>query len=117
MEQTHNDEPHLSGPDARPATGRDEENMVDQQGDRDVLVRVQGIVSRVLGQPREDVGEQDTLRDDLEIDSTGILEIVLAIESEFRVSIPDDEVGRFSDMRVVEVAQWVQERSGPVAPV
>lgn len=89
---------------------------MDQQDDRDVLVRVQGIISRVLGQPRTDVGEQDTLRDNLDIDSTGMLEIVLAIESEFRVSIPDVQVGQLSDMRVVELARWVQERSGSVAP-
>ena len=50
------------------------------------------IVNEVAGIPVEDVQLDKSFVDDLDVDSLSMVEVVVAAEEKFGVSIPDDEV-------------------------
>src|SRR5262249_44161233 len=50
------------------------------------------IVNEVAGIPAEDVQLDKSFVDDLDVDSLSMVEVVVAAEEKFGVSIPDDEV-------------------------
>ena len=50
------------------------------------------IVNEVAGVPAADVQLDKSFTDDLGMDSLGMVEVVVAAEEKFGVSIPDDEV-------------------------
>ncbi len=77
------------------------------------------IVSRLLAIPVEQVPTDASLRDGLNVDSLQILEIILAVESRFKVSIPDAEVGRFAYGSIDDAAAWLRAnafRRPPASP-
>ena len=50
------------------------------------------IVNEVAGVPAEDVQMEKSFVDDLDVDSLSMVEVVVAAEEKFGVSIPDDDV-------------------------
>jgi len=50
------------------------------------------IVNEIAGVPAEDVQLEKSFVDDLEVDSLSMVEVVVAAEEKFGVSIPDDDV-------------------------
>lgn len=50
------------------------------------------IVNEVAGVPAEDVQMDKSFIDDLDVDSLSMVEVVVAAEEKFGVTIPDDEV-------------------------
>lgn len=56
----------------------------------DTLSRIQPIVAEHLGVEKSDVTEDAHLMDDLDADSLDSVELVMAMEEEFGVEIPDD---------------------------
>lgn len=50
------------------------------------------IVNEVAGVPTEDVQMDKSFVDDLDVDSLSMVEVVVAAEEKFGVSIPDDDV-------------------------
>ena len=50
------------------------------------------IVNEIAGIPTEDVKLDKSFTDDLDVDSLSMVEVVVAAEEKFGVSIPDDEV-------------------------
>ncbi len=50
------------------------------------------IVNEVAGVPAEDVQLEKSFVDDLDVDSLSMVEVVVAAEEKFGVSIPDDDV-------------------------
>jgi acyl carrier protein len=50
------------------------------------------IVNEVAGTPIEDITAEKAFVDDLDIDSLSMVEVVMACEDKFGVSIPDGEV-------------------------
>lgn len=55
------------------------------------VVKILADSSRSRVRPN-DVRDSDSLTDDLDIDSLGVVEVVMAIEEEFRVEIPDPDL-------------------------
>ena len=53
--------------------------------------RVTEIIVEQLGVAREEVGPEASFTDDLGADSLDIVELVMAMEEEFDVEIPDDD--------------------------
>lgn len=51
---------------------------------------LQGIVAQVLGAEPEEIGPDTTFVDDLGADSLDIFQIVIAIEEEFEIEIPNE---------------------------
>ena len=50
------------------------------------------ILQEVAGVKTEDVAEDKSFTDDLDVDSLSMVEVVVAAEEKFSVKIPDDEV-------------------------
>ena len=53
--------------------------------------KVVGIVSEQLSVPKEEVNRDSKFVDDLKADSLDVVELVMAFEDEFGISIPDDD--------------------------
>jgi acyl carrier protein len=59
--------------------------------DRDELFeKIKGVIVEQLGADEDDVTEDAAFVDDLGADSLDIVELVMALEEEFGVSIPDE---------------------------
>lgn len=58
----------------------------------DILSKIQGIIAEQLDVKEEDVKPEKSFTDDLGADSLAIVELVLALEEEFGIKIPDDKV-------------------------
>ena len=54
--------------------------------------KVMDIVSEQLSVPREEITRESSFVDDLKADSLDIVELVMELEDEFDISIPEDEV-------------------------
>jgi acyl carrier protein len=60
--------------------------------DRDELLeKIKGVIVEQLGADEDDVTEDAAFVDDLGADSLDIVELVMALEEEFGVSIPDEQ--------------------------
>ncbi len=60
--------------------------------DRDeIFDKVKGVIVDQLGVEEDDVQEDAAFVDDLGADSLDIVELVMALEEEFGVSIPDEQ--------------------------
>ena len=62
---------------------------------RDLSVSIEekviGIVSDQLDVPKEEISRDSSFVDDLKADSLDIVELVMALEDEFDVNIPDED--------------------------
>ncbi|MEI2713505.1 MAG: acyl carrier protein [Nocardioides sp.] len=58
----------------------------------EIRASLANIVNEVAGIPVEDVQLDKSFVEDLDVDSLSMVEVVVAAEEEFGVSIPDDEV-------------------------
>lgn len=58
---------------------------------RDIPAKVRKIISEQLDVAEAEIKPEATFIDDLGADSLGIVELVLAFESEFEIDIPDDD--------------------------
>ncbi|GAB3502035.1 acyl carrier protein [Amycolatopsis cihanbeyliensis] len=73
-----------------------------------VVAALVEIVSCVMGIPTDKVRTDASFQNSLNIDSIGMLEVVLGIESRLQVSIPDAEIRRFADGSIEDAATWIR---------
>jgi acyl carrier protein len=66
------------------------------------------IVNEIAGIPAEDIQLEKSFTDDLDVDSLSMVEVVVAAEERFGVSIPDDDV---KNLKTVGDAVTYIERS------
>jgi acyl carrier protein len=59
---------------------------------QDILAGLAEIVNEVAGIPAESVQMEKSFVDDLDVDSLSMVEVVMACEDKFGVTIPDTEV-------------------------
>jgi len=57
----------------------------------EIMEKVKAVIVEQLGADEADVTEDATFIDDLGADSLDIVELVMALEEEFGISIPDEE--------------------------
>jgi len=68
--------------------------IVNTMSDRqDILNRVKKVTVEELGVKEEEVSETASFQEDLGADSLDVVELVMALEDEFGIDIPDEEVG------------------------
>ncbi len=58
----------------------------------EVFEKVKGLFEEELGIESEKITMEANLEEDLEIDSLGIVEVVMAFEDEFEIEIDDEEL-------------------------
>jgi len=74
-----------------------------------VLQRIREVVAEQLGVERADVHAESIILEDLGADSLDVVELVMALEEEFDVEIPDESV---EAMRTIgDVEAWVAART------
>lgn len=64
----------------------------------DIRARVKEIISNVTNIDPEEIGDQDSFIDDLDLDSLSLLEIGVDVDYEFKLSLPED---RMRELRTV----------------
>lgn len=72
--------------------------------------RIKDIVCEILEIEPEDVGPTDSFKDDHDADSLRAIEILAALEREFGIEIPQQELGRMTDLQAVHAV--VAEHAG-----
>lgn len=60
---------------------------------QDILTRVKKVTVEELAVKEEEVVEAASFTEDLGADSLDVVELVMALEDEFGIDIPDEEVG------------------------
>ena len=76
----------------------------------DIEVRIKEIICEQLDVKPEDVSEAKSFTEDLGADSLAIVELVLALEGQFDVKIPDDEVDKIKT--VGDAVAYIKSRVG-----
>ncbi|HOX10165.1 MAG: acyl carrier protein [Candidatus Omnitrophica bacterium] len=75
-----------------------------------VADKVREIIAKQLGVKLEEVTPQATFIDDLGADSLDTVEIVMALEEEFKAEIPDEDAEKMKT--VGEAIKYIEEKSG-----
>lgn len=73
----------------------------------DILSKVKDIIVEQLGVDEEEVTEQASFVDDLGADSLDIVELVMALEEEFDVEIPDEDAEKLAT--VADAVNYIKE--------
>lgn len=71
--------------------------------------KVVGIVSDQLDTPKDDINRASSFVDDLKADSLDIVELVMALEDEFDIKIPDEDYDKIKT--VGDVITYIEEKS------
>ena len=72
--------------------------------------QVKAIVAEQLGVKQEQVTNDASFVDDLGADSLDTVELVMALEEEFGVEIPDEDAEKIT--RVKEAIEYIEKHSG-----
>ena len=72
-----------------------------------VFEKVKGIIAEQLGVDEEEVTMDSSFVDDLGADSLDIVELIMALESEFDIEIPDEDAEKAST--VGNVVEYIRE--------
>jgi acyl carrier protein len=70
--------------------------------------RVSAIIVEQLGVSKEELAPQASFIDDLGADSLDIVELVMAIEEEFDIEIPDDDAEKIQTIQ--DVVSYVKRK-------
>ncbi|MBI3616205.1 MAG: acyl carrier protein [Candidatus Omnitrophica bacterium] len=75
--------------------------------------KVRSIIAEQLGVKLEEVTPQASFIDDLGADSLDTVELVMALEEEFGIEIPDEEAEKM--VTVGDAMKYIDEKSGQKA--
>ena len=75
--------------------------------------KVRGIIAEQLGVKLEEVTNQASFTDDLGADSLDTVELVMALEEEFGIEIPDEEAEKM--VTVGDAMKYIEEKAGQKA--
>ncbi|MBP6491792.1 MAG: acyl carrier protein [Clostridia bacterium] len=70
--------------------------------------KIREIIVEQLGVEESAVGLETSLMKDLEADSLDAVEIIMAIEDEFEIEVPDEEAEKFQN--VGDIVKYVEEK-------
>jgi len=80
--------------------------------EQEILSGLPEIVNEIAGVPLADIQPEKSFTDDLDVDSLSMVEVVVAAEEKFGVTIPDDEV---KNLKTVGDAVSFIQRAGVAA--
>ena len=73
----------------------------------EILSKIQEITADRLGVDEDDVTPDASFREDLEADSLDLVELIMELEEQFGMEIPDDEVQKITT--VEEAVDYVDQ--------
>lgn len=73
-----------------------------------IFKKIQSIIAAHLGIDEEDITLNSTMSDDLGADSIDAAEIIMAIEDEFSIEIPEDVMGDFHSLK--DIVEYVESQ-------
>ncbi len=71
--------------------------------------KVKEIISEQLGVKKDEVKPESSFIDDLGADSLDTVEVVMALEEEFGIEIPDEEAEKIT--KVGEAIKYIEEKT------
>ena len=71
-----------------------------------ILEKLKGIITEHMGVDESDISENTNFRENINCDDIDIIEIILAVEDEFDIDIPDEDIVNITT--VGELADFVQ---------
>ena len=71
---------------------------------------VREVIARCMDLETDEVKNDDLMKEDIGCDSIDCVEIVIELEKEFSISIPDNEVDAAAGWKVSELCDYVEER-------
>ena len=74
-----------------------------------IIERVQAIIAEQLGVEEEKVTEEASFADDLGADSLDLVELILALEEEFGIEIPDEDAEKIN--KVADATRYIAEKT------
>lgn len=77
--------------------------------DNNTLEKVQGIVAEQLGVDEAEVKPEASFADDLGADSLDTVELVMALEEEFDIEIPDEAAEKIATVQ--DAVNFIQEKT------
>lgn len=78
-----------------------------KKGERNMLETIKKLVSENLGIEEETITENASFKEDLGVDSLDLFELVMALEEEYDLEIPTEDLEKLTT--VGEVATYIQE--------
>ncbi len=83
--------------------------------DREIQDKIKQIIGNIAGLDPKRIGDGDSLRDDLKLDSLSLLEIGVDVDLAFKLNLPDE---RYKEIQTLpEMVSLVQERLGELTSV
>lgn len=74
----------------------------------DIFETVKSVVAEQLGIDESEITMESSFNDDLEADSLDIVELMMALEDEFKIEISDDDAGKIST--IGDVVEYIKDR-------
>lgn len=74
-----------------------------------IAQRVREIIAEQLGMNEEDITPEANFLEDLGADSLDIVELIMAMEEEFEVEIPDEDAERL--LTVQQTVDYIREKA------
>ncbi|MCB6992759.1 acyl carrier protein [bacterium 210820-DFI.6.37] len=74
-----------------------------------IFDKIKDIIAEQLGVESDAVKMETHLMKDLEADSLDAVEIIMAIEDEFDIEVPDEDAEKFQT--VTDIVKYVEERA------
>lgn len=78
-----------------------------KKGERNMLETIKKLVAENLGIEEETITENASFKEDLGVDSLDLFELVMALEEEYDLEIPTEDLEKLTT--VGEVATYIQE--------
>lgn len=75
--------------------------------EQEIFEKIKNIIKEQLGATEESIAMEATFVDDLSADSLDIVELIMSLEEEFDLEIPDSEAEKI--VTVGDVVKYIQE--------
>ena len=73
----------------------------------DIFETVKSVVAEQLGIDEDSITMESSFNDDLEADSLDVVELMMALEDEFKIEISDEEAGKIST--IGDIVEYIKE--------
>lgn len=77
-----------------------------------VLNRVKILVANQLGAEESEIAENSHLQDDLNADPLSIADLIVRLENEFEVKIPQEQIAHFYTIQ--DISNYIEDKIGEI---